>query len=248
MRLAALYDIHANLPALEAVLADVRAEGVDAIIVGGDVVPGPMPREVIDAVRAIDVPVQCIKGNCEVAVLAARAGEPMSASLPEQAREAMRWTGEVIDDGDAEWFASWPMTLQLEIPGVGKTLFCHGTPQSEVEIFLRTTPEERLRSRFDHLGVALVVCGHTHMQFDRMIGTTRVVNAGSVGMPFGEPGAYWLMLDSAVNLRRTPYDLHAAAGRIRESGYLQAEDFATRTIHPPSEAEMLAAFGRVEIK
>jgi putative phosphoesterase len=248
MRLAALYDIHGNMPALEAVLTEIRSEGVDEIVVGGDVVPGPMPREVIEALRALDVPVRYIKGNCEVAVLAARAGEPMSPNLPEQAREAMRWTAGVIDDADARWFASWPMTLRLEILGIGSTLFCHGTPQSEVEIFLRTTPEEKLRSRFDDLGVALVVCGHTHMQFDRMIGATRVVNAGSIGMPFGEPGAYWLLLDSGVSLRRTAYDLEAAADEIRHSGYLQAEDFATRTVQPPSEAEILAAYARVEIK
>jgi len=248
MRLAALYDIHGNLPALEAVLDDVRAARVDEIVLGGDIVPGPMPREVIDTLRTLDVPVHCIKGNCEVAVLAARSGEPMSPNLPEVAREAMRWTAGVIHDADADWFSTWPMTIRRDIPGVGPTLFCHGTPQSEVEIVLRTTPEERLRSRFDDLGVNLVVCGHTHMQFDRMIGTTRVVNAGSIGMPFGEPGAYWLMFDHGVTLRRTEYDLEAAVDRIRHSGYLQAEDFAARTIKPPSEDEMLSAFSRIEIK
>jgi diadenosine tetraphosphatase ApaH/serine/threonine PP2A family protein phosphatase len=89
----------------------------------------------------------------------------------------------------------------------------------------------------------VVVCGHTHMQFDRMIGTTRVVNAGSVGMPFGEPGAYWLLLGPDVELRHTSYDLKRAAERIRQTDYPQAEDFAARyVLQPPSEGEMLEVF------
>ena len=248
MRVAALYDIHGNMPALESVLADVRTEAVDAIVIGGDIVPGPMPREVIDAVRALDVPVHCIKGNCEVAVLAARSNEPMSANLPEQAREAMRWTAREIDDADAQWFASWPMTLRFEMPGIGPTLFCHGTPQSEVEIFLRTTPEERLRSRFDDLGVNLVVCGHTHMQFDRMVGGLRVVNAGSVGMPFGTTGADWLMLGPGIDLRKTNYDTTAAAEIFRRTEYPMVEEMAVRYIlNPPTEQELFAAWAPAEV-
>ena len=87
------------------------------------------------------------------------------------------------------------------------------------------------------------------MQFDRMIGRTRVVNAGSMGMPFGEPGAYWLLLGSDVQLRHTPYDLAKAAERIRETNYPQAEEFAARNIlQPPSEEEMLERFAKVELK
>jgi hypothetical protein len=81
------------------------------------------------------------------------------------------------------------------------------------------------------------------MQFDRTIGRTRVVNAGSVGMPFGVPGAYWLLLDSGVRLRRTRYELEAAAERIRATGYPQADEFADRSVlRPPSEHEMLERF------
>jgi diadenosine tetraphosphatase ApaH/serine/threonine PP2A family protein phosphatase len=89
-----------------------------------------------------------------------------------------------------------------------------------------------------------IVCGHTHMQFDRRVGATRIVNAGSVGMPFGSPGAYWLSLGPDVRLRRTDYDLAAAAERIRKTVYPQAEMFAAQNVlQPPSEAQMRAAFG-----
>ena len=95
----------------------------------------------------------------------------------------------------------------------------------------------------------LVICGHTHMQFDRTIGNLRVVNAGSVGMPFGEPGTYWLLLGPKVELRRTAYDLPHAADRIRATQYPQAEEFAAQNVlRPPAEAQMLELFARAELK
>jgi hypothetical protein len=87
------------------------------------------------------------------------------------------------------------------------------------------------------------------MQFDRTIGDVRVVNAGSVGMPFSEPGAYWLLLGPDVELRYTSYDLESAAERVRGTDYPQAAEFAERNVvRPPSEGEMLEAFGRVELR
>jgi hypothetical protein len=81
-----------------------------------------------------------------------------------------------------------------------------------------------------------------------MIGGVRVVNAGSVGMPYGKPGAYWLLLGSGIQLRHTPYDLAQAAERIRATNYPQAQEFAENNVlHPPSEAEALDVFGRVEL-
>ncbi len=127
-------------------------------------------------------------------------------------------------------------------------LFCHATPRNDTEIFTRRTAEERLRPIFDGLNVPLVVCGHTHMQFDRMIGKTRVVNAGSVGMPFAEPGAYWLLLGPDIQLRHTSYNLANAVDRIRATKYPQAEAFAARNVlQPPSERDMLDIFAKGEL-
>jgi len=128
-------------------------------------------------------------------------------------------------------------------------LFSHATPRNNTEIFTRLTPETVLAPLFTGLDVALVVCGHTHMQFDRAIGSIRVVNAGSVGMPYGAAGAYWLLLDSGIDLRRTDYDLAAAAERVRASGYPMADDFADNNIrHPASEDEALAVFTKAQLK
>jgi predicted phosphodiesterase len=247
MRVAALYDIHGNLPALEAVLQEVRQADVDHIVVGGDVVPGPMPRETLTRLLDLDIPVGFIQGNCEVAVLAQMAGTD-PGPLPEQAREAVRWTAQQLHPEHERLFAGWPKTLRLEIRGLGEALFCHATPRSATECFTRLTPADRLQPVFEGLNVSLVICGHTHMQFDRRVGRIRVVNAGSVGMPFGQPGAYWLLLGPDVQLRHTPYDLTEAAERIRDTDYPQAQDFAAHNVlRPPSEGDMLGVFAKAEL-
>jgi len=242
MRVAALYDIHGNLPALEAVLQDVREAGVDRIVIGGDVLPGPMPRETLEYLRALDMPADFIQGNGDRDVVSFLAGIDTGA-VPAQFHEAKVWNARQLQADDARMVESWPKTLRLSIPDLGEVLFCHATPRSDTEIFTRLTPDDRLAPIFREAGAPLVICGHTHMQFDRTIGGVRVVNAGSVGMPFGEPGAYWLLLGPDVELRRTPYDLADAAARIRATSYPQAGAFAEgNVVRPPSEEQILAVF------
>lgn len=244
MRVAALYDIHGNLPALEAVLDEVRRAAVDQVVVGGDVFPGPMAGEALEVLLGLDLPVAFLRGNGDRAVLALAQGRDPEG-VPEPQREALRWEAQRLDPAHRQALAAWPATVRLGIDGLGETLFCHGTPSSDTEIFTRETAEEQLRPVFEPSGVPLVVCGHTHMQFDRDIGDVRVVNAGSVGMPFGEPGACWLLLGPGVHLRRTRYDLEGAAERIRATGHPQAEAFAANNVlHPPSEREILDLFHR----
>jgi predicted phosphodiesterase len=268
MTVAAIYDIHGNLPALEAVIREIRQSGVDRIVVSGDVVPGPMPRETIARLLELDIPMQFIHGNGDRVVLGQMRGPSPGADasssplgrgrgegsgkgdldsaesneVPEQFREVIRWNAEQLHPEHEQLIASWPKTVQIEIPGLGEVLFCHATPRDDNEIFTRLTPEDHLAPVFDKLDAALIVCGHTHMQFDRTIGRVRVVNAGSVGMPFGKPGAYWLLLGHGVQFRHTAYDLAKAADQIRQTRYPQAQDFAARNIlQPPSEREMLEA-------
>ena len=247
--LAALYDIHGNLPALEAVLADVRRLGVRRIVVGGDVVPGPMPRECLDILRALDIPTFFVRGNGDRVVLAARAGHDIAAEVPEPFRDGIAWNARQIDDGMAEWMARWPSQLWITLPGAGDLLFCHASPRNDTDIFVKTTPADRLVSLFQGVDVPLVICGHTHMQFDRDVDGVRVVNAGSVGMSFQGVGAYWLAVNDNVELRRTDYDVDAAAARIRATRYPQAESFAAANVlQTPTEAAMLEAFRKVPLR
>jgi putative phosphoesterase len=248
MAVAAVYDIHGNLPALEAVLEDIRLAKVDRILVGGDVLPGPMPRETIECLLNLDLPAQFIHGNGDREVLARMRGIE-TGGVPEKFPGVIDWTAQQLQPEHERLLASWPSTLQLDIEGLGTVLFCHATPRNDTEIFSRNTPEGRLLPVFAGVQADVVVCGHTHMQFDRKVGATRVLNAGSVGMPFGQPGADWLLLGPSVEFRHTSYDLARAAARIRQTGYPQAEDFVQHNIlQPPSEKDMLEAFSRVELR
>jgi putative phosphoesterase len=247
MRVAALYDIHGNLPALEAVLEDVRAAGVDEIIVGGDVVLGPMPNETLARLLALEVPVRFIEGNCDREVIA-HLGDDELGHLPAQVRQIVAWVAQQLPPGYVHEMESWPTILRLEIDGLGDVLFCHATPRNDHEIFTQLTREEVLLPVFAGVDAAIVVCGHTHMQFDRRIGTLRVVNAGSVGMPFGEPGADWLLLGPDVELRHTTYDVAGAAERIRATSLPYADHFASQSVlQPPPKDAMLKAYAKAEL-
>lgn len=246
MKVAAVYDIHGNLPALEAVLEEIDALEVNQIVVGGDVVLGPMSRECLDRLLSCKIPIQFIKGNCEIAVLE-EMDKGYQGSLPQSVVEDIRWTARQLLPRHQKEMLNWPMTVTFRMNGLGKILFCHATPENENENFTKLTPEEKLLPIFSDVNAEVVVCGHTHMQFDRRIGTKRVINAGSVGMPFGKPGAYWLLIDSDINFRHVVYNARQAVTRVRNTTYPHAEQFAEGSIlNPPSEESMLKLFSNAQ--
>lgn len=238
MRLAALYDIHGNLPALEAVLQAVAKADVDQVLVGGDVVLGPMSGECLDRLASLTVPLQFIKGNCEVAVLQQTEGK-LTNRLPDSVLEDIRWTAQNLSPEQVKMMADWPFQIKMEVRGLGNLLFCHATPRDVNENFTPLSSSERLTAIFDKVESDIVICGHTHMQFELRTGHHRVVNAGSVGMPFGKPGAYWLLIGDDIEFCHTPYDLEAAARRIKQTDYPHKIEFAENNIlNPPSEEFM----------
>ena len=190
MRIATLYDVHGNLPALEAVLAEIPDDAT--IVVGGDVVAGgAYPSETLERLRGLGDRVVWIRGNADREL---RPGEPGLAPA-----ELLDATRAALTDEQIEFLYAQPLTAQID-----RILFCHATPRNDLDIFTERTPEERLVEIFIGVDADVVVCGHTHMQFDKTIGGTRVVNSGSVGIPYDdEPGAYWTL---DLEHRRTPYD------------------------------------------
>jgi putative phosphoesterase len=231
VKVAALYDVHGNLPALEAVLAEVEAEGVDQIVFGGDIVSGPLPRETIERVR--DLPnARFVRGNAD------RLSSPAMNPDWDSAR---RWVERQLDDERIAWLAELPFSAVLD-----DTLYVHATPQDDETVITELTSEERLRELLAGVTERRVVAGHTHMQLRRELGAVEFVNAGSVGMPYeAEPGAYWALLDrDEVEFRRTDYDREEAAEQIRASGHPLADSLAAENVLVvPSRAEALAAFG-----
>jgi putative phosphoesterase len=214
LRLAALYDIHGNVAALEAVLAEVDA---DVIVVGGDFVAGPWPAETYERLRALDGDVRFIRGNADRQVVEEEPGRAPP--------ELMDFVRRRLSDDAFSFLRSLPLTETID-----RVLFCHATPRSDEEIFTRVSPEESWREALGGVDADIVVCGHTHIQFDRHIGDIRLVNAGSVGMPYEhEPGAYWALLDGDdVELRRTVYvpgDLSVWPGEWPEASPEEATEF-----------------------
>ncbi len=241
-QVAALYDIHGNLPALEAALSAVDAAGVEGIVVGGDVVLGPMPRETLERLLALGPRARFIRGNCDRLVVDAFDGRPLTR-WPPIIREPIAWTAQQLDRRHRDFLASLPETLVVDVPGLGAVLFCHATPRSDEELITALTPAERLRPMLEGVTQPVVVCGHTHMQFDRSVDGVRLINAGSVGMPYGRPGAYWLLLGPDIRMMRTEYDLERTAELVQKTSYPQAAEFASRhVLHPATEQEALSLF------
>ena len=246
-RVAAIYDVHGNLPALEAVLADLESVSPDLTVVGGDVVAGPMPAEVLDRLAALGNSTCFVRGNADREAVAAYDDGPCVQAIDSAEDPAERtavYAASKIDRAHRNLVASFAERLIVEVEGLGQVLFCHGSPRSDVEIVTTATTESRLREILAGVDQELVVCGHTHAQFDRRVGGKRVVNAGSVGMPYqGKPvGAFWLLLGAGgVSFRRSDYSLHRAVGRIRATGYPDAEDMAQVLLEPP-DPEWVADF------
>jgi putative phosphoesterase len=219
-RVAALYDVHGNLPALDAVLADVDAE---QIVVGGDVAAGPWPAETLERLRELGERVRWIRGNADRELV--RPTPPREGGAPQ---EVMEWTRAKLSEDELRFLDALPLTETVDVDGVGRVLFCHATPRSDEELLTRISDDALWRAALEGVEADLVVCGHTHVQFDRAVADVRVVNAGSVGMPYeAEPGAYWLELGPDVVARRTAYDVEATATAIAATGWPEEWPAAT---------------------
>lgn len=227
MRVAVLCDVHGNLPALEAVLAEVATLDVDAIVCGGDVVAGPFPRECLN--KLVDHGALFVRGNADRESPRAPAG-------------TWDWIVSNLDPLSVEFLCELPQAVSLA--GV---LYCHGSPRDDDEILTRVSSDERFRAALAGVEERLVVGGHTHVQFEREIDGTRFVNAGSVGIPYeGKPGAFWALLDGEdVEFRHTPYAVDAAAAAIRTSGYPGADQIAGWLLDPEDPDKVSAYFESV---
>jgi putative phosphoesterase len=238
MRVAALSDIHGNLPALEAVLAQVAREAPDLVVFCGDVASGPLPVETLDLLMSLP-DARFLHGNADRSLVAGYDG----SAKPRLPGPAADWCAAQLSKQHRDFLASFPADVRLKIDVRGRVLFCHGSPRGDEEIMTAATPEARLREMTAGSDADVIVCGHTHMQFDRIVDGVRIVNPGSVGMPYGEPGAYWALLGQDIEFRRTDYDRESAAARIGKSSWPDAPGFARdNMLSVPSAAEAMDFF------
>ena len=229
MTVAALYDIHANLPALTAVLSNIDVVGPDVIVIGGDVAWGPWPHQTMDVLRELDRDVRWIMGNADRDVFDRETGTW---------RETNDWCADRLSEEHLAFLRDLPSTVSID--GV---LYCHGSPRADTDPMTLTTPAEVVETWCAGHDEETIVCGHTHGQFDRTVGSRRIVNAGSIGNPFGAPGAYWALLGDDVELMFTPYDTETTAAEIRATGFPYGGVMASQICSTSSAEEAARFFG-----
>jgi predicted phosphodiesterase len=227
VRILALYDIHGNVDALDAVLGDPWAAAPDAVVVGGDAVPGPFAGETLARLAALSEPVHWVRGNGEREVAAAVGAAAPAHDDPAAVTAAA--TAAELGADRARPLGGLPLTVALD-----EVLFCHASPRRDDEMLTRLSSAERWADALRGAGARLVVGGHTHQQDDRVAGGVRFVNAGSVGLPYeGDGAARWLWVaDGEPELRRTPYDAAAAGARMLASGWPDRDSIAAALIEP----------------
>jgi predicted phosphodiesterase len=238
MRVAVLCDIHGNVPALRAVLAEVEAAGVDLIVFGGDVAAGPMPVETIELLAGYGSRARFVRGNADRAMVESFDRGEGAGQGPAS------WPASVISRADRDFLSTFEPKVEVEVDGLGRVICCHaGLDSDEVPIITPATPDEVIAEAVTSASGRLVVGGHTHMQFDRRVAGGRMVNAGSVGRPYADmPGACWALLGPEVVLRRTVYDFVAAAAAVRRTAFPDREEFAGNIVRPPTAEEAMTVF------
>lgn len=220
MKIALIGDIHANLPALEAVLADARARSAQAVWNIGDFVGyGPHPEEVVQRCLREDMP--AVLGNYDQKVL--RYAERGAKTTNPLKQMAFAWAAAQLSPASRAYLQALPEQLRLRAEG-WSALLCHGSPASIKEHLTPETPEARLRELAEIAAAPLVICGHSHQPFARQVNGTWFINTGSVGRPDdGDPRACYALLDLApgrlaVEHFRLEYDVERTVQALRERG------------------------------
>lgn len=243
---AVIADIHGNLPALDAVLAEPRIAHADALVVAGDHAAGPQPTEVLDRLRSLGERVMLVRGNADRELVDLALGRDIA--IPD---ELTAWAASCLSSTDIAMLEALPHPLALSVSGFGPVLICHGSPRRDDDVVLVDSRPERWHEVFEGVGpeIRTVVCGHTHMPFVRLVNGRLVVNPGSVGMPYGRKEPSWAILsEGTVALGSTPVDPDEMANQISEASLFPGvrtwvSDYVAR---PPSDLEAIDAFGPLD--
>jgi putative phosphoesterase len=227
MRVAALADVHGNAPALAAVLEEVERERPDLVVFCGDLTWGSLPRETLALVRALEIPARFVRGNADRAVgtdLDSRGG----------------WMDSMHTPDDRAFLSGFEATVLVEIDGLGPTCFCHGSPRSDEECVTERTPAVRVHELMAGIDASVVVTGHVHVSYDRLVDGIRTIGPGSVGLPYESgPGARWALLGPDVELRRTDYDVEAAVALMQATDDPRVEVIVELMRDPPSRDDVI---------
>jgi putative phosphoesterase len=221
VRLAVFSDIHGNLQGLKAVLADIDQQGADIVWCGGDLVGyGANPGEVIDLVRGRGIPT--IMGNYDDAVgyfrITCGCDYPDEAAMNRGLR-SVQWTKDHTADAHKAWLRSLPYRLHREIEG-HQVALVHGSPASLTEYLFAHKDDTVFEQHLAAAGADVLICGHTHKPYHKVVGSRHIINAGSAGKPkHGNPNATYVLIDITpgnvtTRVIEVPYDYETAARAI----------------------------------
>lgn len=220
MRLAAFSDIHGNLHALQAVLEDIKKHSPDIIVCLGDLVGyGAFPNEVISTIREAGIPT--LTGNYDDGVGFDRDQCGCAYTKPEdieRGNQSLRWTQQKVTSVNKAWLRDLPRELRLDF--AGKRILCvHGSPRRINEYLFADRPKASLARMLEGLEADVVLCGHTHLPYQRTIGNIELINVGSTGRPKdGDPRAGYTLIEIDENVTasfiRVHYDVEAAVKAI----------------------------------
>jgi predicted phosphodiesterase len=209
------------------VLEEVERERPDLVVFCGDLTWGSLPRETLAVVRELEIPARFVRGNADRAV---------GADLEGRAE----WMASAHSAEDVAFLGTFEQALIVDVDGLGPTCFAHGSPRSDEECVTKRTPDARVLEFSAGVDASAFVTAHTHMQFDRHAAGLRLVNPGSVGLPYEPaPAAYWALLGPGVELRRTDYDVEAAIAAMLATDDPRAELIAEMMRTPPAQDEVI---------
>lgn len=231
MRIAFISDIHGNLTALNAVLADIRQTGVDQIVCLGDTISlGAQPLETLHTLRSLNC--TYLMGNHDEAILTPERAPAFEIS--ENVIPDLHWCRNLLKPEDLDFIKTFANTHELTLPNGMRVLAFHGSPHSCTDMILSTTPPEDLERFFAGQTAPVCIGGHTHIQMLRRHGRQNIINSGSVGNAFefaytpGNPPrlipcAEYAILEQSgpslkIDLRHVEYDQNALLQAVKESG------------------------------
>jgi predicted phosphodiesterase len=228
-RIAALSDVHGNVTALEAVLADIAREKPDRVVVAGDLVlNGPEPAAVVDLLRSLATEgTAVVSGNTDIAVADfdfAAAFPWMTDGVPDPIVVAAEWAHEALGEERLEWLRGLPAERRVRADDDTLVLICHASPGSQTAGFDQDLDPPVTIERVARTDARVIVCGHTHLPEVRDLGWKVIVNDGSAGYVFdGDPTASWALIDIdagevGADIRRTSFDTLSVANAISSRG------------------------------
>ncbi|WP_434716446.1 metallophosphoesterase family protein [Lacticaseibacillus paracasei] len=227
MKIAALYDIHGNYPALKEVLKQVKKLSPDLVVLGGDLIAGPMPLETLSLLKRVSTTFKTvgIMGNNDQDIVDIYAKKRVG--LSRKATEQLTWIANQLSYKQVSFLRNLLPSISI-----GNYFFCHAVKNDNTTVFSPRQNKAYIEALFKGVQESYIICGHTHIQFELSLPNKKIINAGSIGMPFSNQfGAQWLWLeDNRIEYKRTIFNQQVAIQLISQTEYPFKNEFIANNL------------------